>query len=140
MCLWHQLPRDESNLSAMLNMAIFSYCRFSCLFLFQLWPLINTFIVAFQGNGNATGDWVGLDNFKTLLQKVNFTKQDDLIALNRVPSTDEEYEATKALKVSTLSTMSLLILSSILLFFGLVALFPRYFFHFHLQYGSQMLS
>jgi multiple sugar transport system permease protein len=78
---------------------IFILPFFLVYFFFQLWPLINTFIVAFQGNGNATGDWVGLDNFKTLLQKVNFTKQDDLIALNRVPSTDEEYEAAKALKV-----------------------------------------
>ena len=52
---------------------IFILPFFLVYFVFQLWPLINTFIVAFQGNQSKTGEWVGLENFKTLLQKVNFT-------------------------------------------------------------------
>ena len=36
-------------------------------FFFQLYPLINTFIVSFHGNGPTTEELVGLDNYKTLL-------------------------------------------------------------------------
>ncbi|MBR0142086.1 MAG: sugar ABC transporter permease, partial [Ruminococcus sp.] len=34
-------------------------------FFFQLWPLINTFILSFQAN--KTGEFVGFDNYKTIL-------------------------------------------------------------------------
>lgn len=36
-------------------------------FFFQLWPLINTFIVSFHGNGKSVEDWVGLQNYKDIL-------------------------------------------------------------------------
>ncbi|MBO4493055.1 MAG: sugar ABC transporter permease, partial [Ruminococcus sp.] len=36
-------------------------------FFFQLWPLINTFIVSFHGNGKNVEDWVGLQNYKDIL-------------------------------------------------------------------------
>jgi multiple sugar transport system permease protein len=36
-------------------------------FFFQLWPLINTFIVSFHGNGKTVDDWVGLQNYKDIL-------------------------------------------------------------------------
>ncbi len=36
-------------------------------FFFQLYPLINTFIVSFHGNGPTTEELVGFDNYKTLL-------------------------------------------------------------------------
>ncbi len=36
-------------------------------FFFQLYPLINTFIVSFHGNGPGVEDFVGFDNYKTLL-------------------------------------------------------------------------
>lgn len=53
-----------------------SYAKYGYLFIlpfflvyafFQIWPLINTFILSFQGNGSATGEWVGLDNYATIL-------------------------------------------------------------------------
>ena len=34
-------------------------------FFFQLWPLINTFILSFQSNGD--GSFIGFDNYKTIL-------------------------------------------------------------------------
>lgn len=34
-------------------------------FFFQLWPLINTFILSFQDN--KTGDFIGFDNYRTIL-------------------------------------------------------------------------
>ena len=36
-------------------------------FFFQLWPLINTFILSFHGNGKSVEDWVGLQNYKDIL-------------------------------------------------------------------------
>lgn len=36
-------------------------------FFFQLWPLINTFIVSFHGNGPNVDEFVGFENYKTLL-------------------------------------------------------------------------
>lgn len=38
-------------------------------FFFQLWPLINTFIVSFKGNGtpDTSSLWVGFDNYKDVL-------------------------------------------------------------------------
>ncbi|MBQ8960796.1 MAG: sugar ABC transporter permease [Ruminococcus sp.] len=38
-------------------------------FIFQLWPLINTFIISFKGNGNAEAleTYVGFDNYKAIL-------------------------------------------------------------------------
>jgi multiple sugar transport system permease protein len=34
---------------------------------FQIWPLIYTFILSFQGNQTASGQFVGLDNYTTIL-------------------------------------------------------------------------
>ena len=36
-------------------------------FFFQLWPLINTFLVSFHGNGKNVAEWVGLQNYKDIL-------------------------------------------------------------------------
>jgi multiple sugar transport system permease protein len=54
-----------------------SYAKYGYIFIlpffivylfFQLWPLINTFIVAFKGNADTGVDnWVGLNNFKDIL-------------------------------------------------------------------------
>ena len=46
---------------------IFILPFFLVYFLFQLWPLINTFIVSFHGNGNDIDSFVGLENYKALL-------------------------------------------------------------------------
>lgn len=46
---------------------IFILPFFLVYFFFQLWPLINTFIVSFHGNGANVNDFVGLDNYKVLL-------------------------------------------------------------------------
>ena len=43
---------------------IFILPFFLVYFFFQLWPLINTFIVSFHGNGKTVEDWVGLQNYK----------------------------------------------------------------------------
>ncbi|MFR4477286.1 MAG: carbohydrate ABC transporter permease, partial [Ruminococcus callidus] len=34
---------------------------------FQIWPLIQTFILSFQGNGADAGTFVGFDNYATIL-------------------------------------------------------------------------
>lgn len=53
-----------------------SYAKYGYMFIapffivycfFQLWPLINTFILAFYGNGNTQTDFVGTDNFSAML-------------------------------------------------------------------------
>ena len=53
-----------------------SYAKYGYLFIlpfflvycfFQIWPLINTFILSFQGNAGHTGEFVGFDNYQTLL-------------------------------------------------------------------------
>ncbi|MCD7959103.1 MAG: sugar ABC transporter permease [Ruminococcus sp.] len=53
-----------------------SYAKYGYIFIlpfflvycfFQIWPLINTILLSFQGNGSATGEWVGLDNYSTIL-------------------------------------------------------------------------
>ncbi len=44
---------------------IFILPFFLVYFFFQLWPLINTFIISFQSNKDAT--FVGFDNYKTIL-------------------------------------------------------------------------
>jgi multiple sugar transport system permease protein len=46
---------------------IFILPFFVVYFFFQLWPLINTFIVSFHGNGKTVEDWVGLQNYKDVL-------------------------------------------------------------------------
>ena len=46
---------------------IFIVPFFLVYFFFQLWPLINTFIVSFHGNGNDIEQFVGFDNYKVLL-------------------------------------------------------------------------
>ncbi|MBR1431292.1 sugar ABC transporter permease [Ruminococcus sp.] len=46
---------------------IFILPFFLVYFFFQLWPLINTFIVSFHGNGKNVADWVGLQNYKDVL-------------------------------------------------------------------------
>ncbi len=53
-----------------------SYAKYGYIFIlpfflvyafFQIWPLVNTFLLSFQGNGSATGEWVGLQNYSTIL-------------------------------------------------------------------------
>lgn len=53
-----------------------SYAKYGYMFIapfflvycfFQVWPLINTFLLSFQGNGAAAGTFVGLDNYSTIL-------------------------------------------------------------------------
>ncbi|MDE5764298.1 MAG: sugar ABC transporter permease [Ruminococcus sp.] len=45
---------------------IFILPFFLVYFFFQLWPLINTFIVSFQGNAGSS-DFVGMDNYNAIL-------------------------------------------------------------------------
>jgi multiple sugar transport system permease protein len=53
-----------------------SYAKYGYMFIapffivycfFQVWPLINTFILAFYGNGNTQTDFVGFQNFSDIL-------------------------------------------------------------------------
>lgn len=53
-----------------------SYAKYGYMFIapffivylfFQIWPLINTFILSFKGNGNAASDFVALENYQALL-------------------------------------------------------------------------
>lgn len=53
-----------------------SYAKYGYMFIapffivyafFQIWPLINTFILSFYGNGNAASDFVSVENYQTLL-------------------------------------------------------------------------
>ncbi len=79
---------------------IFILPFFLVYFFFQLWPLINTFIVSFQGNGSQTGDFVGLDNFKHLLTKVTLTTEENRKVLGILPvESDAEYQELAAKKM-----------------------------------------
>jgi len=53
---------------------IFILPFFIVYFFFQLWPLINTFIISFQGNGADAGKWVGFDNYKAILSSTVYDK------------------------------------------------------------------
>ena len=54
--------------SAMLNTVISLFCpSFLVYCFFQLWPLINTFILSFKGNGKKIDEFIGLGNFEALL-------------------------------------------------------------------------
>ena len=53
-----------------------SYAKYGYMFIapffivyafFQIWPLINTFILSFYGNGDAASEFVALENYQTLL-------------------------------------------------------------------------
>lgn len=53
-----------------------SYAKYGYMFIapffivyafFQIWPLINTFILSFHGNGDAASEFVALENYQTLL-------------------------------------------------------------------------
>ena len=53
-----------------------SYAKYGYMFIapfflvycfFQVWPLIYTFILSFKGNQAANADWVGFDNYSTIL-------------------------------------------------------------------------
>ncbi len=53
-----------------------SYAKYGYMFIapfflvycfFQIWPLINTFLLSFQGNGSNAGNFVGFDNYSTIL-------------------------------------------------------------------------
>lgn len=80
---------------------IFILPFFLIYFFFQLWPLINTFVLSFQGNGSESGAWVGFDNYKTILQNIKFSSADNdkLIGMTigTVPMDDTLYSqlATK---------------------------------------------
>jgi multiple sugar transport system permease protein len=62
--------------AAQRNIRSISYAKYGYFFIlpfflvycfFQLWPLINTFILAFKGNGKKIEEFVGLGNFQALL-------------------------------------------------------------------------
>jgi multiple sugar transport system permease protein len=79
---------------------IFILPFFLVYFFFQLWPLINTFIVSFQGNGAETGEFVGLENFKHLLKKVTLTTEENRKVLGILPvESDAEYQELAAKKM-----------------------------------------
>lgn len=53
-----------------------SYAKYGYMFIapfflvycfFQVWPLINTFLLSFEGNGSDAGNFVGLDNYSIIL-------------------------------------------------------------------------
>ena len=53
-----------------------SYAKYGYMFIapffivyafFQIWPLINTFILSFYGNGDAASEFVAIENYQTLL-------------------------------------------------------------------------
>ena len=53
-----------------------SYAKYGYMFIapfflvycfFQIWPLLQTFILSFQGNGADAGTFVGFDNYATIL-------------------------------------------------------------------------
>lgn len=53
-----------------------SYAKYGYMFIapffivyafFQIWPLINTFILSFYGNGDAASEFVSIENYQTLL-------------------------------------------------------------------------
>ena len=62
--------------AAQRNIRSISYAKYGYFFIlpfflvycfFQVWPLINTFILSFYGNGQKVDDFIGLDNFRALL-------------------------------------------------------------------------
>lgn len=66
--------------AAQRNIRSISYAKYGYFFIlpfflvycfFQIWPLINTFILSFYGNGENLNDFVGLENFKNLLLGVS---------------------------------------------------------------------
>lgn len=46
---------------------IFILPFFLVYFFFQLWPLVNTFVLSFKGNDTTVEEFVGFDNYKTIL-------------------------------------------------------------------------
>ena len=74
---------------------IFILPFFLVYFFFPLWPLLNTFIVAFQGNGTNSGNPVGFENFELLLKNVTLTASEKAQLLD--PNTpDDVYNALAA--------------------------------------------
>lgn len=70
--------------SAQKRIKSISYAKYGYMFIapfflvycfFQLWPLINTFILSLYGNGATQTDFVGLDNFQTILFGGGFREQ-----------------------------------------------------------------
>lgn len=62
--------------AAQRNIRSISYAKYGYFFIlpfflvycfFQLWPLINTFILSFKGNGKKIDEFIGLGNFQALL-------------------------------------------------------------------------
>ena len=62
--------------AAQRNIRSISYAKYGYFFIlpfflvycfFQLWPLINTFILSFKGNGKKIDEFIGLGNFEALL-------------------------------------------------------------------------
>ena len=78
---------------------IFILPFFIVYFFFQLWPLINTFIVSFQGNGEATGSWVGFENYKNLLKNVAPLTAAQSKQLRDPSTSDEVYKALSQQKL-----------------------------------------
>lgn len=68
--------------AAQRNIRSISYAKYGYFFIlpfflvycfFQIWPLINTFILSFYGNGQKVDDFLGLDNFRALLFGTSIT-------------------------------------------------------------------
>lgn len=75
---------------------IVSYAKYGYIFIapffivylfFMVYPLINTFILSFQGNGSNVGNGVGFDNFKVLL----FGQETGTIAANNAQAASRNY-------------------------------------------------
>jgi ABC transporter, permease protein len=58
-----------------------SYAKYGYIFIlpffliylfFQFWPLVNTFIISFKGNESTVDDFVGFDNYKTILFSTDY--------------------------------------------------------------------
>ncbi len=88
--------------AAQRNIRSISYAKYGYFFIlpfflvycfFQIWPLINTFILSMYGNGTIAGssvdDFVGLENFKNLL--FGSTGLDDMGAEFRAKASQEEF-------------------------------------------------
>ena len=77
---------------------IFILPFFLVYFFFQLWPLVNTFVLSFKGNDTTVEEFVGFDNYKTILFD---TDVDMDVVKGTSPklanmSADEKKEARKA--------------------------------------------
>ncbi len=81
---------------------------------FQLWPLINTFILAFYGNMSENETFVGFDNFKHLLFSTPYNKTDVLSPDKEVAKAAREAMSMDAQHQDFVRTLG----NTIILWFG----------------------